>query len=69
MTRGAPGTTITRVFHRRPKVAMHHQRNPCEAATRVSMAHARTATTSGRRIHTSVSAPTSSPVCSITIGG
>ena len=26
-----PGTTMTRVFHWGPRVAMHHQRRPCEA--------------------------------------
>ena len=69
MTGASPGTTITRVFHRRPRVAMHHQRSACEAMTSPSMDHASSGGTSGRRTQASTSIATRKPECSTTMNG
>ena len=58
---------MTRVFQRRPSVAMHHQRSACDPSTSSSITAASVTGTSGRRTKASTRHPTSSPVCSTTI--
>ena len=48
MTGGSPGTMMTRVFQRGPRVAMHHQRSAWEATTSTSIEAASASGTSGR---------------------
>ncbi len=64
-----PGTTITRMFHCGPRVAMHHHRSAWLSTTTASIDQASADGTSGSRTYASTSAPPSSPVCSSTIGG
>jgi hypothetical protein len=60
---------MTRVFHCRPKVAMHHQRKLCAASTIASMGQPSEGMNGRCQAIASTGHPASRPMCSMTIDG